>query len=273
MSRRRSLSCVLVVILLAGFCYAKDAPVQVIVWPESGAPLLRFSFKKFKEIGSVGNERTFMIDTTVENLWGKKISNANFALYLFDKNKVRIGQGVIALSGVGVGESVKFQTTIAAAGAPTLVSLEATYLPTEFGPVRPPRTVSMTVNSVPQGALVKLDGEEAGTTPKMVRLGIGKHLLEFNKDGFNPGKFPLEIGPDDVSGGSVSYELGTSAHDTIELRDGTVVGGDLESVSATAVVVRAGGKDISYDRNQVKKIMMVERESLPALPAAVTQPQ
>jgi hypothetical protein len=49
----------------------------------------------------------------------------------------------------------------------------------------------------------------------MVKVGLGKHLLEFTKVGFNAGKFPMEVGPDDVSGGSVSYELGTSAHDTI----------------------------------------------------------
>lgn len=80
----------------------------------------------------------------------------------------------------------------------------------------------------------------------------------------------MEIGPDDTSGGSVSYELGTSAHDTVELRDGTVLNGDLESVSATQVVVRMGGKDQEYDRNLVKKIMLVEREG--TLPPAATQP-
>jgi hypothetical protein len=79
------------------------------------------------------------------------------------------------------------------------------------------------VNSVPQGAVLKVDGTDAGTTPKMVKVGVGKHLLEFTKEGFNAGKFPMEVGPDDVSGGSVSYELGTSAHDTIELRDGSVL--------------------------------------------------
>ncbi len=274
MLRRKPLHVLLVIFLLAAASFAKDPPAQVIVWPESGNPVLRFSFGKFKEVGSIGNERTFMIDTTAENLWGKVISNANFSLYLFDKNKVRIGEGVITLSSVGVGESVKLQTTIAASGAPASVSLVAKYLPPELGPARPARTVSMTVNSVPQGALLKLDGEEAGTTPKIVRLGIGKHTLEFSKEGFNPGRFPLEIGPDDASGGSVSYELGASAHDTIELRDGTVLSGDLESVSATDVVIRIGGKDLSYERNQVKRIMMVQRETQPApvLQAAPAQP-
>jgi hypothetical protein len=180
---RRKLLRVLLVIFLLATTYAKDPPAQVIVWPESGTPVLRFSFGKFKEVGSIGNERTFMIDTTAENLWGKVISSANFSLYLFDKNKVRIGEGVITLSSVGVGESVKFQTTIAASGAPASVSLVAKYLPPELGPARPAHTVSMTVNSVPQGAVLKLDGEEAGTTPKIVRLGIGKHMLEFSKEG------------------------------------------------------------------------------------------
>jgi len=128
----------------------------------------------------------------------------------------------------------------------------------------------MNVNSVPQGAVLKVDGNEAGTTPKIVQLGIGKHMLEFSKEGFNAGRFPLEIGPDDASGGSVSYELGASAHDTIELRDGTVLSGDLQSVSATAVVVRAGGKELSYERNQIKRIMLVEREGIQQAP--VTQP-
>jgi hypothetical protein len=59
-------------------------------------------------------------------------------------------------------------------------------------------------------------------------------------------------------------------HDTVELRDGTVLNGDLESVSATEVVVRMGGKDQQYDRNLVKKIMLVEREV--TLQPSVTQP-
>ncbi len=88
-------------------------------------------------------------------------------------------------------------------------------------------------------------------------------MLEFNKDGYNTGHFPLEVGPDDASGGSVSYELGTSAYDTIELRDGSVLSGDLESVNATEVVVRIGGASQHFARNQVKRIAMVERDPAP----------
>jgi hypothetical protein len=202
-----------------------------------------------------------MIDTTTENLWGKTIPNASFSIYLFDKNKARIAEGYISLNNVGAGETVKFQTAIDASGVPVSLGLAARDLPTGMGPPAAARKVSITVNSVPQGALLKLDGQEMGTTPKIVQVGAGKHRLEFSKEGFNPGAFPVEIGPDDASGGSVSYELGTSVHDTVELRDGTVINGDVESVSTTEVTVRIAGKDASYARNQVKRVSFVERES------------
>jgi len=269
MSRRRRLY-FSVVLLLVATSYAKDSPVQVIVWPDAGAPVVRFSFGKFKELGSSGGQHTYVIDATAENLWTKPIGTATFSLYLFDKNHVRIGQGWISVDNIARGETVKFQTTVSTSGTPVSLALAPRSLPTELQSFLPVKMISTTVNSIPQGAMLKVDGKEVGTTPKVVQLGTGKHMLEFSKEGFNPGRFPMEIGPDDASGGSVSYELGASAHDTIELRDGTVLNGDLESVSAAEVVVRVGGKDQEYDRNVVKKIMLVEREGI--MPPAVTQP-
>jgi PEGA domain-containing protein len=128
------------------------------------------------------------------------------------------------------------------------------------GPLAPAKKVSLTINSVPQGAIFKVDGIEVGATPKIVQLTVGKHKIEFSKEGFNAGTFPVEIGPDDASGGSVSYELGNSAHDTIELRDGTVLNGDLLSVTPTDVTVRVGGAAQHFDRNQVKRVLLVERD-------------
>jgi len=93
MLRRRLLRVSLTVVLLAFVASPKEQPAQVIVWPESGTPLLRFTFGKFKEIGSFRNERTYVTDTTVENLGKKTIPNANFSLYLLDKSKIRIGEG------------------------------------------------------------------------------------------------------------------------------------------------------------------------------------
>jgi hypothetical protein len=86
--------------------YAKDPPAQVIVWPENGTPIFRFTFGKFKELGSVGNQRSYVTETTAENLWTKHISNANFSLYLFDKNKVRIAEAMINVSNVNPGEVI-----------------------------------------------------------------------------------------------------------------------------------------------------------------------
>jgi hypothetical protein len=123
-----------------------------------------------------------------------------------------------------------------------------------------PRTISITVNSVPQGATLRLDRKAEGTTPKVIDVAIGKHMLEFEKEGFNRGNFPLEITSRDASGGSVSYELGSAAHDTIELRDGSVLTGDLVSISGMQVQVRIGGNTQTFDRNQVKRILLTERE-------------
>jgi len=252
------------IVLLAflSVALAKDQPFQVIVWPEKGDPVLRLTFGKFKEVGSVGSERTYITDTTAENLWSKRIPEASFALYVYDKNKVRIAEANVSVSNVAPGETIKFQTTIASSGPPASLSVTPRYLPKELGPASPPRTVSLTINTVPQGASAKLDSQDIGITPKIARIAVGKHVLDFTKEGFNPGKFPFEIGPDDASGGSVSFELGTSAHDTIELRDGSVLSGDVVSLSATEVVIKVGGNNQSLNRNQVKRILLVERETL-----------
>lgn len=200
----------------------------------------------------MGKERTYVTDTIAENLSDKTIGNANFSLYVFDKNKARIGEGYISLTNVSAGQTVKFQITLAASGSP--VSLAVSNATSTL------HTVSMTVNSVPQGALLKVDGKEAGTTPKVVDVAVGKHTLDFSKEGFNSGKFPLEITSRDASGGSVSYELGSAAHDTVELRDGSVLSGDLVSVSGMQITVRIGGNTQSFDRNQVKRILLTERD-------------
>jgi len=229
---------------------AKDQPFQVVTWPESGQSALRFTFSKFKDLGGgMGKERTYITDVAAENLSDKVISGANFSLYVFDKSKARIGEGQINLTNVAAGETVKFQMTLAASGSPNSVALA----------LSAPRAVSITVNSVPQGAALTVDGKSAGTTPKIIEVTIGKHSLEFQKEGFNPGKFPLEITTHDASGGSVSYELGSAARDTIELRDGSVLEGDLVSISGMQIEVRIGGNTQTFDRNQVKRISLTQR--------------
>ena len=240
---------------------AKEAPLAVIDWPATGTPVVRFTFGKFKQLEGMGALRGYVMDTTAQNLSTKLISSARFSVYLFDKNKVRVGEDVIALNNVGPDETARFQTTVMASGTPVSVSIQDTE--------QIPKTISLTVNSTPQGAMLKLDGTEVGTTPRLITVSPGKHTLTFSKEGFTAGNFPLEISRDDVSGGTVSYELGASAFDSIELRDGSVLNGDLVSISGMDVEIRVGGSIQHIDRNKIKRVMLVQREApAPSLPAA-----
>jgi hypothetical protein len=262
----RSAICFLVFLLVAT-ASAKERPVQVIVWPTSGTPVVRFTFGEFKQISTLAKAHNYTTDVIAENLWNRKISEAVFRLYLFDKDKVRIADAMLRISDVSPGGVVKFQTFVNATGTISSMQVVPVTLPSELQALLAPpgsipiRLISITINSVPQGADLKLDGMDAGTTPKIVRVSPGKHVLAFSKEGFKPGTFPLEIAPDAASGGSVSYELGSTAHDTVELRDGSVVSGDIESVSATEVVVSVGGTLQRFERNQVKRIILIQRES------------
>ena len=66
---------------------------------------------------------------------------ASFSLYLFDKTKVRI----VSLNNVGVGETVKFQVGMHAAGMPASFGLAAR--PQGMGPPQAARKVSITGNA------------------------------------------------------------------------------------------------------------------------------
>lgn len=253
-----------VLLLLTAAAVAKEAPLQIIDWPVTDAPVIRFTFGKFKMLPGMSNMHGYVMDVMAENLSSRPIYSARFSLYLFDKNKVRIGEDAIGLSNVGPGETVKFETTGMASGMPASVSIQEI--------VQAPKSISVTVNSIPQGAMLKLDGADVGITPRIINAGLGKHILTFSKEGFNTGNFPLEISRDDVSGGTVSYELGTSAFDSIELRDGSVLNGDLVSISGMDVEIRVGGSIQHIERNKIKRVMFTQREvPTPGLPL-VTPP-
>lgn len=42
-----------------GAASAKEPPAQVIVWPASGPPVVRFSFGKFKETSAAGKQHNY----------------------------------------------------------------------------------------------------------------------------------------------------------------------------------------------------------------------
>jgi hypothetical protein len=258
--------------LLVGFgmappaLVAKDVPLQTIDWPATGTPVLRFTFGKFRSLPDMGQLHAYVMDVAAENLSSKPIPSARFSVYLFDKGKVRVGEDAIELSNVSPGETVKFETTVTTSGAPVSVSIEDA--------IQMVRPISLTVNSTPQGATLRLDGVMQGPTPRLITVGPGKHTLAFSKEGFMAGTFPLEIGPNDVSGGTVNYDLGAASFDMVELRDGTVLNGDLVSISGMDVQVRVGGTIDHIDRNKVKRIVLTEREApTPDLPPAAPSQQ
>ena len=99
--------CALVWVVTGLSVLARDQPFQIVSWPDSGQAVLRFTFLRFKEVGTgIGRERTYVTDVTAENLSGKSITGASFSLYVFDKSKARIGEGYINLTNVAAGESV-----------------------------------------------------------------------------------------------------------------------------------------------------------------------
>lgn len=249
---------------------SRDKSLQTINWPAAGTPVVRFTFARFKALPGMGSLHGYVMDTTAENLSSKPIPSAQFNVHLFDKDKARVGQDVITLTNVGPGETVKFQTTVMAADTPESVSIDAV---NEGAPGS--KTVTLTVNSTPQGADLKVDGVEQGPTPRLIRVGVGQHTLTFAQEGFTTGTFPLQIGPNDVTGGTVNYQLGAAAFDSVELRDGSVLNGDVVSISGMDIQVRVGGVIQHIDRNAVKRIMFTQRATPAATPpipsAQVTQ--
>jgi hypothetical protein len=238
---------------------SKDSPTQPINWPTDN-PILQFVVDKVTKVGSYGGRQTWMIEVSVKNLSAKRISAARFDLYLVDKQHVRIGDGYLDISNVGPNETIKMNVNADTAGMPASFTVAAKQLPPELGTLGPPKTVGITIYSVPPGATLVVDGKSVGTTPMVAKVVPGTHNLTFVKEGYNSGTYPLVVHEDDISGGTVTFELGSSAHDTVELRDGSVLTGDLETIDATQVVIRIGGNDQKIARNMVKRVLLVERE-------------
>jgi hypothetical protein len=60
---RRVAASILLLAVANLLAVAKDQPFQVVSWPDSGPPVLRFTFSKFKDVaGGMGKERTYISD-------------------------------------------------------------------------------------------------------------------------------------------------------------------------------------------------------------------
>ncbi|MBI2677418.1 MAG: PEGA domain-containing protein [Candidatus Koribacter versatilis] len=269
---RRQAVLALALLLLAPFAFAKDSTaVKAIDWPEA-SPVLHFTFGKLQEVGKYKGQKSYTMEVTARSMWPKKIDRADFNLYLFDDNQVRVGEGWISISNLGPGEMTKFPLNVSTLGTPVSMKLEAREMSGELARFSAPKTITTTVYSVPPGASLKVDGQSVGSTPIQVKITVGRHDLEFAKEGFHTGHFVWNVTPNDVSGGMVTYELGGLSYDTVELRDGSTITGDVISIDGAQVVVRVGGELRPYERNRVKRILLGEREAADQ-PTAATPPK
>jgi hypothetical protein len=268
MSKLRQFRALIVLTVFTTTLLAKNEPPIIMTWP-ADKPAIKLTFDKFRQLGTYAGQSSFVSDVTVENLTDKQIPRASFTVYFLDKNKVRIGEGLLQVSNLEGGQAAKIQFQFNSVGIPSSITLSA-----KKDMLAPPgvKTIPLRIISVPAGAKLKVDGQEAGITPVMVRLTVGTHQLDLTKDGYAPGATPLEITPDELPGGSITVELGGLSRDTVELRDGSVVLGDVISMSMTQVVVRVEGKEQTYDRNQVKRLILVEREVIQQPPVVQAAP-
>jgi PEGA domain len=239
-------------ILIYFAIFATSATAQsntaiVISWPTADKPTLKLTFSKFIQQGLVNGQGIYTSDVTVQNLSDAAMPRSVFTVYVSDKSGTRIGSARLQLRDIPPFRTQNATIQFSAAGAPANLALLAG------------KTIPLRVLSVPPGANLKIDGEDAGVTPKFVDFTIGEHTLEFAKEGYATGSTALTVGSDELPGGSVSFELGGITQDTVELRDGTVLLGDVLSMSMISVVISIDGKEQKYERNQIKKIMLVQR--------------
>ena len=264
---RRCFAISLCILLALPFAWGKDkkdkektqSPI-VMFWPDQSSPTLKLTFEPFSQLASYNGQLSLGSHVLVENLSNKRIPQASFTVYLLDKDKVRVGNGILGVSDLEGGQQAKISFQVMSVGTPTTLSLvsrtDASGAPISL------KTIPLKIVSVPAGATLKVDGQDAGITPVTVRLPIGEHRLSFSKEGYASGTTPVDIKPDEAPGGSITFELGGLSRDNVELRSGKVLQGDVMSVSLTSVVIRVDGQDQTLERNLVAKIILVEREAV-----------
>jgi hypothetical protein len=225
-------------------------------WPTADKPTLRFTIAKLQPSGLYNGQSIFVSDLTVQNLSDQPIPKSTFTVFIHDKDSVRIGRALLHVPEIRAMQTAKAQMQFSTAGVPASATLLNG------------RTVSLKIISVPPGAEFKIDGQESGITPRIADFTVGLHTIELNKEGYAPASSPLEVTGDEAEGGGITFELGGISNDTIQLRDGTTLLGDVVSVSMMSVVVRIDGIEQKLDRNRVKKIILVERVTTQQPPVA-----
>jgi len=252
-----------IVPLLLWAVSSAPAADTVLTWPPSGTDtLLRFTVGKLRQINSVSGQSDYLGEALAENISANAIPSASFYLYLLDKNGKRVGEGYLEVTNLAAGQRAKIPVSAHALGSFTSMELQPQHLPSDE-----PMKIKMSITSVPSGASLKLDSQASGLTPEVVSIAPGKHVLEFSKEGYATESTPVEIG-ENAMPGSVEMELNPLTLDTVVLRDGTVLLGNLVSVSGTGVNINVKGKPTKLDRSRVARIVLGQRKPSAGAPAA-----
>ena len=234
-------------LLLATTSFAADT---ILTWPASGQdPVLRFTVGKLRQISSVSGQNDYLGEALAENLGTKAIPSASFYLYLLDKNGKRVGEGYLELTNLAPGQKARIPVNVHAMGSFVRMELQPQHLPSDE-----PMKIKMSITSVPPGASLKLDSQDSGVTPQVLPVAPGKHVLEFSKEGYATASTPLEIA-ENAMPGSVKLELTPLTLDTVVLRDGTVLSGNLISVTGTGVAINVKGKPTKLERSRVARVI------------------
>jgi len=237
----------------------------VLSWPTNGQDtMLRFTLGKLRAINSVSGQSDYLGEAWAENLSTKAIPSASFYLYLLDKNGKRVGEGYLEVTNLAAGQRAKIAVSAHALGSFASMELQPQHLPSDE-----PMKIKMSITSVPSGAGLKLDSQESGTTPQVLSIAPGKHVLEFSKEGYGTASTPLELA-ENAMPGSVELELNALTLDTVVLRDGTVLLGNVTAMTGTGVSIIVKGKATKLERGRVARIVLGERKAVAASPAAKT---
>jgi len=238
----------LLLLCTTGSALAADT---VLTWPPDGKDaLLRFTISKLRQVNSTSGQTDLLGEALAENVSSKTIPSASFYLYLIDKNGKRVGERYLEVRNLPAGQKAKIPVTAHAVGSYATMQLQAQHLPSDE-----PMKIKMHINSVPPGATIKVDGQDAGVTPQVVPIAPGKHTIEFSKEGYATGSSPVDIA-ENAMPGSVDIDLKPLTADTVVLRDGTVLTGNLTSVTAATVNITVKGKALQVARSKVERIVL-----------------
>lgn len=237
-------------VLVAFRCTLALAADTVLTWPADGQNvMLRFTLGKLRQINSASGQADYLGEAQAENLTSKDIRAASFYLYLLDKNGKRVGEGYLEVTNLAAGQKARISVTAHAMSSFASMELKPQHLPSDE-----PMKIKTSLASVPSGATVRVDSVDSGTTPLILPIAPGKHVLEFIKEGYATESTPLEIA-ENAMPGSVNVELNPLAVDTVVLRDGTVLLGNVVSVTGSGVSVRIKGKASVLDRARVARVV------------------